>query len=74
MLSFQIKDAETINIICDAEGMSVLLAALAKLIGERASHVHLRGGNGNADLDLKTPFGEDAVSEVVIDYAEHGSS
>jgi hypothetical protein len=55
----------------DAKGMATLMGALAKLVGERASHVHLRGpSNGGQQLSEKTPWGEAAVTEVIIDYAE----
>ena len=72
MLSFQITRAgNTIQIDCDAEGIATLMGALAKLVGERASHTHLltpsAGGN---DLNEKTPWGKEAVPEVIISYAE----
>jgi hypothetical protein len=72
MLSFQItKSGAAIQIECDAEGMSVLLRTLAELIGEHASHRHLMGGT---DLSATTPWGEKAVGEVIIGYAESGSN
>jgi hypothetical protein len=79
MLSFQIDNAlrngnEIVRINCDAEGMSVLLKALAAIVGERASHVHLRGPRaGGSELNETTPFGKRAVSEVIIDYVESGT-
>ena len=72
MLSFQIdKSGRKINVDCDAEGMAILLGALAKLVGERASHLHLwtAAATGGV-LNDKTPWGEEAVSEVIINYAE----
>jgi hypothetical protein len=74
MLSFAIdrqSGSETIKIACDAKGMSVLLKALATLIGARASHVHLLAPScGGVELDETTPWGHGAVSEVIIDYVE----
>jgi len=76
MLSFQVIEyshspAKGIKIYCDAEGMSVLLGALAHLVGERAAHLHLRAPSaGGNDLEENTPSGSAAVSEVIIDYAE----
>jgi hypothetical protein len=76
MLSFQINKrahGEVIQIACDAPGMSVLLKALATLIGETASHVHLRGPKASgSDLNETSPWGNTAVSEVIIDYAQQG--
>ena len=76
MLSFSIiKEGKGIQIDCDAEGMSVLLRMLAELIGEHASHRHLWApSNGGSALSDTTPWGEAAVSEVIIDYAESGSN
>ncbi len=71
MLSFQIDASGKINIDCDAKGMAILLGALAKLVGERASHVHLwtAAATGGV-LNEKTPFGDEAVREVIINYQE----
>jgi hypothetical protein len=50
---------------------SVLLKALATLIGARSSHVHLRSPKaGASDLNDVTPFGSAAISEVIINYLE----
>jgi len=75
MLSFQITNAgRSINVDCDAKGMAVLLGALAQLVGERASHVHLWTATASGgQLSDKTPWGEDAVSEVKINYQEGGA-
>lgn len=74
MLSFQItKSGRCINVECDAEGMAVLLGAMAKLVGERASHLHLwTVAASGGQLSEKTPWGEDAVPEVVINYQQGG--
>jgi hypothetical protein len=76
MLSFQIIDSgkavrKGIQINCDAAGISVLMGALAKLVGERASHLHLCGPSaGGSDLVETTPWGKEAVYEVIITYVE----
>jgi hypothetical protein len=72
MLSFQIdKSSREIQIDCDARGMATLLGTLAHLVGERSSHRHLWGpDSGGKDLDEKTPSGEEAVTSVIINYAE----
>lgn len=51
--------------------MAILLGALAKLVGERASEVHLwtAAATGGV-LNDKTPWGDEAVPEVRINYAE----
>ena len=72
MLSFQ-ADASRhrISIYCDAEGMATLLGALAKLVGERASLVHLRAsGNGGHELSNGPNENGPYATEVIIDYAE----
>ena len=76
MLSFEIINSGTaIQIHCDAEGMSVLFGALAKLVGEHASHCHLWApSHGGSQLSDTTPWGKPAVNEVIIDYAESGSN
>jgi hypothetical protein len=72
MLSFSVGETgKVINIALDAQGMATLMRALAKLVGERAGHVHLRSPpGGGADLNEKTPWDQPAISEVIIDYAE----
>ena len=72
VLSFQITRAgKTIQIDCDREGIATLIGALAKLVGERASHTHfLTPRAGGNHLSEKTPWGEEAVPEVLINYAE----
>jgi hypothetical protein len=70
MLSFRIVDSGTIEIDCDAQGMATLMGALAKVVGERASHVHLCAPPRGKELSAETPDGQPAASEVVINYAE----
>jgi hypothetical protein len=67
MLSFQITNAgRTIQIDCDDAGISTLIDILAKL---RGSHVHLLAPScGGNDLSDKTPFGEEAIGEVIVSH------
>ena len=76
MLSFRvIKSGNAVEIDCDAEGMSVLLGALAELVGEHASHRHLWApSHGGSALSDTTPHGEKALNEVIINYVESGSN
>ena len=51
--------------------MATLRRALEALEAEQASHRHLWGPTmGGNELDEKTPFGDTAVSEVIINYQE----
>jgi len=52
--------------------MAILIGALAELVGEAASHRHLRSpAAGGTELDPTTPWGEETdVSEVIITYTE----
>jgi hypothetical protein len=72
-LSFQIinpvnpKDkinqkGKSIQVYADTEGVDALIVELTKL-RETAEHVHL---TARSALDEKTPFGEEAVFEVII--------
>jgi hypothetical protein len=75
MLTFHVGDGhDSVEIVCDARGVAVLLSALAKVMAEGASHTHLFGpmaGEGH-DLDPVDPWGEKSVREVIITYAERG--
>jgi hypothetical protein len=77
MLYFKIKPNpnpkySAVEIGCDREGMAILMGALAELVGEGASHRHLRSpAGGGKELDETTPWGEETgISEVIITYAE----
>ena len=75
MLTFHVaREGQTVEIVCDARGVAVLLNALAGVMAEGASHRHLFGpaAGGGRDLDVADPWGEKSVSEVIITYAEHG--
>lgn len=69
MLSFQlINQGQGIQVNCDEQGMTTLLDALKK-VQPTGGHIHLRTpANGGKELDEKTPWGEDTVSEVVITW------
>lgn len=68
MLSFQIVPrgkSQVIQIYCDDAGLAVLIGALERV--RETGHLHLRApGTGGQDLSKTTPFGEEAVDEVII--------
>jgi hypothetical protein len=71
ILSFVICDDKKIQIRCDAQGISILLQMSAELVGERASHRHLRTpSRGGKELSETDSSGVPAVHDVIIDYAE----
>ena len=71
MLSFQLTEQGQITIFCDRVGMATLRQALDKLEAERAGHHHLWGpAMGGNELNEKTPFGDAAVGEVILNYVE----
>ncbi|MBI3513300.1 MAG: hypothetical protein HY060_04445 [Proteobacteria bacterium] len=75
MLTFRMaENRDAVEIVCDARGVAVLLAAIAKVMSEGSSHKHLFGpaAGGGRDLDAADPWGQKSVSEVVIVYDEHG--
>jgi hypothetical protein len=66
MLSFVIDYGNQIQIICDEKGAGTLIDAVER-IRHTGGHVHLRSpGGGGRELDDKTPWGEDAVAQVII--------
>jgi hypothetical protein len=72
MISFQTcNGGKVIRIDCDDSGIDILLSVLAELRGS-GSHVHLYApaakSDGRTVLSDKTPFGEEAVSEVIIGH------
>jgi hypothetical protein len=71
MLSFQVvREGRTIQICCDDQGVDALIAVLKKLRGS-GSHVHLSAqstGPGTATLSDQDPFGEKAITEVIITH------
>jgi hypothetical protein len=69
MLSFALSDeGRTVIINCDEEGMGKLIKALERLRAD-GNHIHLRTlADGGRDLDEKTPWGEDAIYEVILNW------
>jgi hypothetical protein len=66
MLSFSLtKSGHAIQIYCDDAGISTLIDALTRLRGS-ASHTHLWAPPIGNDLSLKTPFGGEAIPELII--------
>ena len=70
MLSFQVINAgRGIEIHCDDQGMATLVKALER-IRPNGGHAHLlTPSNGGRELDEKTPWGEEAIGEVIINWA-----
>ena len=71
MLSFQITNSgRAIQINCDGDGLTTLVAALEK-IRHTGGHVHLLTPScGGHELEEQTPWGEEAVDEVIITWVE----
>jgi hypothetical protein len=68
MLSFGVKSGRTIQIYCDEGGISTLIDVLSNL--RKNGHTHLRAPPGGTELSSKSPFGEDAMIEVISLGAE----
>lgn len=67
MLSFSITDdSKSIQIYCDRSGLDGLIAELESLRSDKAGHIHLSLSLGGSLLNDKTPFGEQAVAEVIV--------
>ena len=72
MLSFQlVREGTAIQIECDDRGIDTLIETLRKLRGS-GSHIHLWApsiiGDASAILSDLTPFGEEAIAEVIISH------
>jgi hypothetical protein len=69
MLSFQLtNENRTIQVLCDDAGISTLIEVLEKLRGS-SNHIHLRSPrSGGKLLSDTTPFGEEAIGEVIITH------
>lgn len=68
MLSFQIADAgKVIQVFCDDDGLDLLISKLVNMKDKNLGHIHLRTPSAGGDvLNDKTPWGDDAVTEVII--------
>jgi hypothetical protein len=66
VLSFEmVNDGKAIQILCDSEGLDTLIGALDRV--RTSGHLHLRTpSNGGRELSEKTPWGDDAIGEVII--------
>lgn len=73
MLSFQIiQSGSAIQIYYDAAGMTTLVEALRRGLSP-AGHVHLRApSSGGRALNETNPWGDPAVTEVIITSADDG--
>jgi len=72
MLSFEVVNSRNaIQIYLDHEGLNNLIAILENMRkGQTTGHIHLRSiqnpGGKEGALSSKTPWGKDAMSEVII--------
>ena len=70
MLCFKIvgsDDARTIQVYVDEDGLRMLVERIND--SRKHGHVHLlTAENGGRELHSVTPFGEEAVGEVIIDW------
>lgn len=72
MLSFQFINADkSIKVYCDSSGLDQLINELITLRESPDSgHIHLLSPSAGGDvLNDKNPWGEAAISEVVISFA-----
>jgi hypothetical protein len=69
MLAFEIAyEGKAIVICCDEQGMTKLIKALERARAD-GNHIHLRTpANGGRDLDERDPWGQQAISEVIINW------
>jgi hypothetical protein len=69
MLSFKIaNEGRAISIACDEQGMATLIKALERA-RSNGDHIHMcTPANGGRELDEKTPWGAQAIGEVIIDW------
>jgi len=69
MMSFEC-DQHKVMIAIDAAGVSQLVDLL-KQLEKRGGHLHLlTPANGGHELEERTPWGGDAIGEVIIDLIE----
>jgi hypothetical protein len=69
MLSFTIaNEGRAVEISCDEEGMATLIKALENVRAD-GDHLHLcTPSNGGRDLSETTPWGGEAIGEVIINW------
>jgi hypothetical protein len=68
MLSFQIVDSgKAIQVFCDDGGLDMLISKLKNMKDKNIGHIHLCAPSAGGDvLNDKTPWGDDAVAEVIV--------
>lgn len=65
MLSFSLTKDRALQVDCDAEGLKALSDALER--ARKSGHTHLRAPSaGGKQLSDATPFGQQAIGEVII--------
>jgi hypothetical protein len=67
MLSFRVDNNKKIQIDLDREGLRNLISVLEEYAARGTGHVHLRAPSAGGDvLTDKTPWGQEAVPEVIV--------
>jgi hypothetical protein len=67
MLSFKIKQSGALQVYVDQQGLELLIRGIDD--ARRHGHTHLcTPTNGGNALDERTPFGDEAIGEVIIDW------
>ena len=69
MLSFHISnEGREIQICCDEEGIATLIKMLERVRAD-GDHLHFFSpSNGGRDLSDTTPWGQQAIGEVIINW------
>lgn len=65
MLTFHYKEG-TVQIDADSAGLRKLIGVLEKLLKDGPSHMHLCQPPRGHELDEVNPWGEQSLSEVII--------
>lgn len=74
MLSFQLmKEGRSIMVYCDSNGLNQLIDTLTSLReSPEVGHIHLLSpSSGGETLNDANPWGEAAISEVVISFTQN---
>lgn len=74
MLSFQLNDAgRSVMVYCDSNGLNQLINTLTSLReSPDMGHIHMRSPSAGGEmLNDQNPWGETAVSEVVISFSQN---
>ncbi len=72
MLSFKLEnEGRAIQIAMDHDGMNKFITLLHALKAKGGGHMHFRTrANSGDELDERTPWGGEAIAEVIIDIFE----